>query len=315
MPRGHSVFAACHPPCVRRSAPLAARAGPQSGLPHPSAGRSLACRAALRPRSGLDCNKVSTFRVGAPLSCHSTGLAAPTSWQVQATAEFYGVRLPSSQEESNEPLEFVAEDYETIAAVVTGGQQGAVSIVRLSGMDAVDVARRVFLPAGRQRKRWTPTSHRIYYGAAVDASGKPIDEARHRRRRSSSSAHAARRLCTPTLIPAPERLATVAADLGTPHPQHATHDAHHISTPTHHTHPHHRHTHTHHHPLPRNLPAGRCCCCQCWSLGPTPPRMWWSCTRTAAGCARSACCTPASRPARGWRGRGSSHCALSSTAG
>lgn len=90
--------------------------------------------------------------------------------------EFYGVRLPSSQEESDEPVEFVAEDYETIAAVVTGGQQGAVSIVRLSGMDAVDVARRVFLPAGRQRKRWTPISHRIYYGAAVDASGKPIDE-------------------------------------------------------------------------------------------------------------------------------------------
>jgi len=78
-----------------------------------------------------------------------------------------------------------ALDSDTIVAIVTGGHHGAVSIVRLSGQGAVDIARRVFVPAGHSRSPGTPRnvsngwhveSHRVYYGKAIDQSGLPIDE-------------------------------------------------------------------------------------------------------------------------------------------
>ena len=62
-------------------------------------------------------------------------------------------------------------DGDTIVAIVTGGQQGAVSIIRLSGPDSVDVAQRVFVPKITQGESlWTPKSHRVYYGHAIDSS-------------------------------------------------------------------------------------------------------------------------------------------------
>lgn len=65
-------------------------------------------------------------------------------------------------------------DCDTIAAVVTG-TQGAVSIIRLSGDDALQIASQMFTPPGSTP--WTPESHRVYYGHAVDpASGERIDE-------------------------------------------------------------------------------------------------------------------------------------------
>lgn len=70
-------------------------------------------------------------------------------------------------------------DDDTIAAIVTGAQQGAVSIIRLSGLDAVPVAQRVFRPAvaaAAAAGGWEPESHRIYYGSAVDAAGAVLDE-------------------------------------------------------------------------------------------------------------------------------------------
>lgn len=79
-----------------------------------------------------------------------------------------------------------AADGDTIAAIVTGAQQGAVSIIRLSGDDAVPIAQRVFSPAGQPAKqqaaaaRWEPESHRVYYGQAVDAAGGVLDEVRPR---------------------------------------------------------------------------------------------------------------------------------------
>lgn len=69
------------------------------------------------------------------------------------------------------------EAYDTIVAIVTGGQQGAVSIIRLSGPDAVDIAKKVFVPqTGGKNGTWDPVSHRIYYGTVVDESASIIDE-------------------------------------------------------------------------------------------------------------------------------------------
>jgi tRNA modification GTPase len=72
---------------------------------------------------------------------------------------------------------------DTIAAVVTGAQSGSVSIIRLSGDDAVEVAGRVFRPAGAGAgaaaaavASWAPESHRVYYGHAVGPEGGRIDE-------------------------------------------------------------------------------------------------------------------------------------------
>lgn len=80
-----------------------------------------------------------------------------------------------------------AADGDTIAAIVTGAQQGAVSIIRLSGDDAVPIAQRVFSPAGQPAKQreaaaacWEPESHHVYYGRAVDAAGGVLDEVRPR---------------------------------------------------------------------------------------------------------------------------------------
>lgn len=70
-------------------------------------------------------------------------------------------------------------DTDTIAAIVTGAAAGAVSIIRLSGVDAVGVAQQVFRPAGGSRAAgtaWEPESHRVYYGRAVDAAGSTLDE-------------------------------------------------------------------------------------------------------------------------------------------
>lgn len=65
-------------------------------------------------------------------------------------------------------------DADTIAAIVTGAQQGAVSIIRLSGRDAVAVAAGVFKPAASGP--WSPESHRVYYGTVVDEQGARVDE-------------------------------------------------------------------------------------------------------------------------------------------
>jgi tRNA modification GTPase len=76
-------------------------------------------------------------------------------------------------------------DADTIVAVVTGAQQGAVSIIRLSGWDAVATAAAVFRPAGASlspssssntNNTWIPESHRVYYGHAIDSIGTVIDE-------------------------------------------------------------------------------------------------------------------------------------------
>ena len=51
------------------------------------------------------------------------------------------------------------------------------SVLRLSGPNALDVARRVFSRHGKQRGQpWQAKSHRIYYGHIVDQAGTVVDE-------------------------------------------------------------------------------------------------------------------------------------------
>lgn len=70
------------------------------------------------------------------------------------------------------------QDMDTIAAIVSGNNpSSAVSIIRLSGRDAVGIAGCVFSPTGK--RPWAPESHRVYYGHAVETeetSVKVIDE-------------------------------------------------------------------------------------------------------------------------------------------
>ena len=57
------------------------------------------------------------------------------------------------------------------------GPQGAVSIVRLSGPEAVQIAQQVFQPSGSRKDHiWQPRSHRVYHGLLQDSQRHAIDE-------------------------------------------------------------------------------------------------------------------------------------------
>ncbi|KAL4857908.1 tRNA modification GTPase MnmE [Chlorella vulgaris] len=95
---------------------------------------------------------------------------------------------PASDGASRAPA--AAGDTDTIAAIVTGSAQGAVSIIRVSGEAAVPIAQQVFTPqsaaatrrrraestAAGERAAWQPESHKVYYGSALDAEGAVLDE-------------------------------------------------------------------------------------------------------------------------------------------
>ncbi len=68
-----------------------------------------------------------------------------------------------------------------------GMAHGSVAIIRLSGSEAVPIASKVFRPGGRYRLDWAPTTHRIYYGTAVDSEEKLLDEVRQRLRTAVQS--------------------------------------------------------------------------------------------------------------------------------
>ncbi|MEW5313204.1 MAG: hypothetical protein WDW38_004790 [Sanguina aurantia] len=65
---------------------------------------------------------------------------------------------------------------DTITAIVTGASQGSVSIIRLSGPEAAWIAGKVFRYGGKFRFDWTPESHRVYHGTAVDGKEAVLDE-------------------------------------------------------------------------------------------------------------------------------------------
>lgn len=65
---------------------------------------------------------------------------------------------------------------DTIAAISTSPGECGISIVRVSGGDAIGVADRVFRPADGRRPSALP-SHSLNYGWVVDDSGQAVDEA------------------------------------------------------------------------------------------------------------------------------------------
>lgn len=51
------------------------------------------------------------------------------------------------------------------------------SIVRLSGAEAVQIVQQIFQPSGRKGVNgWRPQSHRVYHGMLLACDGQPIDE-------------------------------------------------------------------------------------------------------------------------------------------
>jgi tRNA modification GTPase len=69
---------------------------------------------------------------------------------------------------------------DTIAAIATPPGIGGVGIVRLSGPEALAIARRIFRRSGKREETadWQPESHRLYYGLAIQArTGQTLDEA------------------------------------------------------------------------------------------------------------------------------------------
>lgn len=68
-------------------------------------------------------------------------------------------------------------DSDTIAAIVTGPQQAAVAIIRVSGPEAISVAGQVFRHRNKRNfGSWQPVTHRVYYGNAVNRAGQNLDE-------------------------------------------------------------------------------------------------------------------------------------------
>ena len=59
----------------------------------------------------------------------------------------------------------------TIAAISTALQDGAISIVRVSGEDAIDIVQSIF-----DRNIKNAQSHTIHYGFIIDEQNKPVDE-------------------------------------------------------------------------------------------------------------------------------------------
>ena len=61
----------------------------------------------------------------------------------------------------------------TIAAIATPSGMGAIAVIRLSGIDAVEIADKVF--KGGKKLTDVPT-HTIHYGFIVDENGNKVDE-------------------------------------------------------------------------------------------------------------------------------------------
>ena len=66
-----------------------------------------------------------------------------------------------------------AENRRTIAAVATASGAGGIAIVRVSGGEAENILKKLFIPA---HKREYFESHRLMYGRAVDSDGETLDE-------------------------------------------------------------------------------------------------------------------------------------------
>ena len=59
----------------------------------------------------------------------------------------------------------------TIAAISTSLQDGAISIIRLSGDKAIEITQKIF-----DRNIMNAKSHTIHYGFIIDTDKNPVDE-------------------------------------------------------------------------------------------------------------------------------------------
>ena len=59
----------------------------------------------------------------------------------------------------------------TIAAISTSLQDGAISIIRLSGDQAIEITQKIF-----DRNIMNAISHTIHYGFIIDPDKNPVDE-------------------------------------------------------------------------------------------------------------------------------------------
>ena len=65
---------------------------------------------------------------------------------------------------------------ETIAAIATPPGEGGIGIIRISGEDAFDVLKKIFVPVNKNYLE-KPESRKMVYGNIVDpSSGKIVDE-------------------------------------------------------------------------------------------------------------------------------------------
>ena len=63
----------------------------------------------------------------------------------------------------------------TIAALASGAGKAGISVIRLSGDDAVEIASKVFIPFGKYDNLTQCQSHMQVYGKIVGSDGKRID--------------------------------------------------------------------------------------------------------------------------------------------
>lgn len=67
-----------------------------------------------------------------------------------------------------------AHGADTIAAIATARGKGAIGILRISGPEAKSLLSRVFLPHSAKVTNFSPW--KLHHGAALDASGEPLDD-------------------------------------------------------------------------------------------------------------------------------------------
>lgn len=196
--------------------------------------------------------------------------------QTACPADFFRFTTLGQLEEEDSDLDDDGElessgaDSDTIVAIVTGAQQGAVSIIRMSGDLAVAIALHVFRPAGEQPagKAWMPESHRVYYGWAVDMYGSKLDEVGFQWERFDGSVFALQ--CDIWLARGARRAGVLLLAAVDGMPRRATGPLCHRRSCC--------------------LATCRCCCWQCWSRAATQQRISLKSTPTAAASPRSGCC-------------------------
>eukprot|EP00192_Tetraselmis_astigmatica_P003258 CAMPEP_0117660180 /NCGR_PEP_ID=MMETSP0804-20121206/6829_1 /TAXON_ID=1074897 /ORGANISM="Tetraselmis astigmatica, Strain CCMP880" /LENGTH=553 /DNA_ID=CAMNT_0005466889 /DNA_START=229 /DNA_END=1886 /DNA_ORIENTATION=- len=151
-------------------APLPAAVSPSMDRAPRDRACCLISRTPMSPQ-GRQAHGAVLTRQGMPLRSWGTQLNDTTCRRA------HGVGCPAvaEGEGAGASAPIATEGDDTIVAIVSGEIQGAVSILRLSGSQAVEIASEVFQTPGKPGS-WEPRSHRVYYGTARDREGNMLDE-------------------------------------------------------------------------------------------------------------------------------------------